>query len=209
MSDENFKRITMKKIFYFISILMIGAVSALTSCSDSKTYAELLADEKSAIRYFISEQKISAITISEEQLEDYLDKPKDKLFKTDQWYKFSSKEDMYMNIHKYGNIEEADTFQNRSNVILRYEACYNLLEYDNMTNSTPENNLAPYEYLEIELWTPNYSGDFGVGLAFPVQFLGDGAVVSLIVPSKAGTVNDASSVVPRYFKNLTYKVSNR
>lgn len=189
---------------------MLGAVSALTSCSDSKTYAELLADEKSAIRYFISEQKISAITLSEEQLEDYQTKSDSAIanmpFKLEQWYKLSSKEDMYMRVHDYGNVQ--DTFLQRTNVIVRYEACYNLLNYENMDNSTSEDNLNPYNYLEIERWTHNYYGDYGVGLTFPIRFLGDGAKVSLIIPSKVGITSDATSVIPRYFRNLTYKKSN-
>lgn len=182
------------------------------SCDDSKTYAEKLNDEKKAIKKFIAFDNISPIVVDEEELEAYtdqasFDEASNKHFKLGQWYKFQdgSYNELYMRINDFGDT--SDMFENRDAIVIRYSKTYNLLNFEDWDSSSI-NNLAPNAYWLIPYWSVNYSGDYGVGVALPIRFLGKNANVSLIVPSKLGTSDDISNVVPYYYGEITYKLSS-
>ena len=91
----------MKKIKVLLMTMMV-CVGAMTiiSCDNSKTYAEKLADEKDAIKFFVNEQGIKAITIDEDAEAEYykqrsFKKEENKHFELGQWYKVKHKNDMY------------------------------------------------------------------------------------------------------------------
>lgn len=196
----------MKRFFYVLSFLM-GVGALFSSCNSNKTYAELLAEEKKAIRNFVSVNNISAIDVSDEEVEVYTDEAawvgEDAVnnghFERGQWYKFE--DGLYMKIVSFGDT--TSMFKSRQNIIVRYEKRYNLLTYEN-ADSDYTSNEEPNSYWEISQWSQNYNGTYGYGVGFPVRFLGTDAVVCLIVPSKVGTSDDATSVVPVYYENMKY-----
>lgn len=199
----------MKRIYYYLPILLIGFTAVLSSCSDSKTYAQLLDDEKKAIKNFISLTNDSlkfseTINVSAAQLEEYTaqaswDSIDNKHFELNKWYKFE--DGLYMRINSFGDTSQM--FKSRDGVVIRYWDTYNLLTYTG-SDSKKINNLADDSYWLIDPWTVNYSGQFGTGIAFPIRFLGDKGEVSLIIPSKLGTTNDAQAVVPYYYGSVSY-----
>ncbi len=203
----------MKRIYYYLSFMLIALSATLSSCSGDKTYAERLEDEKTAIRNFVANQKISATDVSSEELEVYTDQAAwdeatNKHFELAKWYKFEN--GVYMRINDFGDTTEM--FKSRDNIVIRYKETYDLISFTNFDDSTALDNLAPDQYWLLNPWTTNYGNNvytdyYGIGIAFPIVFLGNNANVSLIVPSKAGTQNDQSAVVPYYYGSVKYILS--
>ena len=52
-----------KLVFLFLSLLTAG--SLFQACDDSKTYAEMLEDEKNAVSQFIKDSAIHVISVEE------------------------------------------------------------------------------------------------------------------------------------------------
>lgn len=202
----------MKYLPNYLILSLFSFVVIFSSCSNDKTYAQLLEQEKRAIRKFMAEQQITATDISNEELEVYTDQAawdeaENKHFELDKWYHFEN--GLYMKINDFGDTTQM--FQSRDAIIIRFQDRYNLLTYENM-ESTKDDNLLPYAYWEIPYWSTNYSGTYGVGVAFPIRFLGEKSSVSLIVPSKIGAgdtySSDLSSVTPRYYGEIIYRLSS-
>jgi hypothetical protein len=202
----------MRRITYLFSVFLLGAAGVLSSCSDTKTYAELLADEKQAIKDFVKFDGIVPISVSEDGLESYVNdeldwSPNTKHFEVGKWYKFE--DGLYMKIKSYGDTTQmfASSSMGYPSITMRYDSCYNLLTFEDW-NSPYTNNLDPYSLWTISSWNKNSSGStFGSGLEFPIQFLGVDGSVSLILPSKIGLTSEISSVIPYYFGDIKYKES--
>ncbi len=208
----------MKKTKVLLMTLVVFVCAAMTiSCDDSKTYAEKLADEKSAIKYFINEQKINAIDISEDDEAEYYKQrsfknSENKHFELNQWYRIKDKENMYMQILDYGDTDDMfgkpeGQIVNNNNIIIRYDSCYNLLTYNDLSSESTGNiNYNDY-YWEINPWSYGYTSTYGVGLDFPIPFIGNRGKVRLIIPSKAGMTADQTNVIPYYYHTVIYKVA--
>ncbi|MGL4293484.1 MAG: DUF4827 family protein [Bacteroidales bacterium] len=203
----------MKRISYLCSLLLFGASIAFTSCDDNKTYAQKLDDEKDAIRKFVKEQGISAISVSEDQLNNYIKYAGDwsneeNHFKLNQWYKFE--DGLYMKIDNYGDTTQMYVNMKNPDLLIRYDSCYNLLTFDNFQDTAPMGNNGWF----LEGYRPGYPTQFGTGLVFPIRFLGKGGPafketpsVSLIVPSKLGLSADQQNVIPYFYKAVDYNYS--
>ena len=204
----------MKRITYLCSLLCMGAAIMFTSCDDNKTYAEKLEDEKDAIKKFIAEQKIAAVSVSEDALAEYQTDatnwlPGKKHFEEGTWYKFE--DGLYMRVNNYGDTTQMYGKMNNPDIVIRFDSCYNLLTYDN--ESSPFfSKEDPYGYMGwiLQSWRPGYPYSvFGTGLVFPVRYLGLRGNVSLIVPSKLNLQAEQQAVVPYFYKTITYLRSNQ
>ena len=216
------EEVIMKKTKVLLMTLVGFVCAAMTiSGEDSKSYAEKLADEKAAIKYFINEQKISAIDIDEDKEALYykqrsFNKPENIHFELGQWYRMTNRENMYMQIVSYGDTDimfgKPEGQLSMENVVLiRYDSCYNLLTYNDLSSSSvtnDNNNLAVNYAWIINPWVYGYTSTYGVGLDFPIPYIGHGGKVRLIVPSKVGMSADISNVVPYYYHSVTYKAAN-
>ncbi|MEG0947849.1 MAG: DUF4827 family protein [Bacteroidales bacterium] len=202
----------MKRITYLCSMLLMGAAVAFTSCDDNKTYAEKLADEKDAIKKFVAEQQIKATFVSEDQLATYQTDAANWLpgtthFALSEWYKFD--DNLYMRINNYGDTTSMFIKKNLPDIVIRFDSCYNLLTYDNLSSPFVGNENPTANPWYLQAWNPNYAGQFGTGLEFPLRYLGNNGNVSLIVPSKLGLSGDTQSVTPYFYKTVTYTLSNQ
>lgn len=200
----------MKRITYLCSMLLMGAAAAFTSCDDNKTYAEKLADEKDAIKKFVAEQKITSITVSEEQLEEYQADanswaPGKLHFKEGEWYKFD--DNLYMRVNNYGDTTNMYINMNFPDIVIRFDSCYNLLTYDDLSSPHFGNEASTSAGWLLAGWNAVYPSVYGSGLDFPVRYLGAGGNVSLIVPSKLGMSSDTQNVIPYFYKSVTYNRS--
>lgn len=80
----------MKKIFYFIATALV--IIAYSACSDTETYADLVADEESYIDHLITAEGFNVRSINEETMKDWTNQVlKDSvnpatLFELNQWY---------------------------------------------------------------------------------------------------------------------------
>lgn len=123
-----------KLVFLFLSLLTAG--SLFQACDNSKTYAEMLEDEKNAVNKFIKDNDIRVISLEEFE-RDTITASKEAGNGYDEYVAFSN--GVYMQIVDRGGkedkngvevINEVDTFANNNVICTRY------VEQDMMTGDT-------------------------------------------------------------------------
>ena len=77
-----------KLVFLFLSLLTAG--SLFQACDDSKTYAEMLEDEKNAVSQFIKDSAIHVISVEEFEKNDTVTKAKANGDAYDEFVSFTS-----------------------------------------------------------------------------------------------------------------------
>ncbi len=178
---------TYKITLFFLSILSV--MIAGSACNSQKTTQELLKEEKVAIQRFIDKNKF--IILSEY--------PENGVFKDKEFYKTA--EGLYIHVIDSGNGKRARYLKDEIQV--RFEGMYHfksdpdsaLYKYDSPSS-------APYSFIYGN--SASY-GTYGCnGWAIPLQYVGEEAVVSLIVPSKLGYSDDYSYIRPVYYAKLKY-----
>lgn len=194
------------------------------SCSDTKSYADLVSDEEGYIKKFKEYAGINAIEIDEDELNSWTTKvlidsiDPGTLVKKDQWYMISEGDfkRLYFRIKDFGDRQDGSFFKNKittgSSVLVRYENAYLLNSFESFEKNAAADNLSPYNYLMINNWNISYyasqyySYQYGSsssnactsgGQAFPVRFMWYGGEAELIVPF---------SLVPTEFSNNYYTI---
>ena len=114
-----------KLVFLFLSLLTAG--SLFQACDNSKTYAEMLEDEKNAVNKFIKDNDIRVISLEEFE-RDTVTASKEAGDGYDEYVAFSN--GVYMQIVDRGGkeegengvefINEVDTFANNNVICTRY-----------------------------------------------------------------------------------------
>ena len=205
-----------KLIFLFLSVIAAG--SLFQACDNSKTYAEMLEDEKNAVNKFIKDSAINVISLEEFERDTITD------LSRNEYVAFSN--GVYMQIVDRGNADDPeDTFANNNVICVRYLekniasnelTCFNVVlpEYINASDyyRSPltfryvnENSSAygivlstplDYDYL----WTANsYGTAIPGGWLLALPYLRDNAHVRLIIPSKMGHSISQQNVIPYYY----------
>ena len=205
-----------KLIFLFLSVIAAG--SLFQACDNSKTYAEMLEDEKNAVNKFIKDSAINVISLEEFERDTITD------LSRNEYVAFSN--GVYMQIVDRGNEDDPeDTFANNSVICARHLkkniasnelTCFNVVlpEYINASDyyRSPltfryvnENSSAygivlstplDYDYL----WTANsYGTAIPGGWLLALPYLRDNAHVRLIIPSKMGHSISQQNVIPYYY----------
>jgi hypothetical protein len=209
-----------KPAFLLMAILALG--SMFSACSNSKTYAEMLEDEKDAIRAYIKANGIKTITVSDFEKDTITD------VSDNEYVCFSN--GVYMQIvkryddEKYNSFEEAPEFESGNLILTRF------VEVDIMENDTTlaSNVCNMYDYLNLYpdgfRYTVSGTTTYGQfvsepGLAYylgygmggmydssvpagwlsALQYVRDGAHVKLIVPSKSGHTTAQQYVYPYFY----------
>lgn len=205
-----------KLVFLFLSLLTAG--SLFQACDNSKTYAEMLEDEKNAVNKFIKDSAINVISLEEFERDTITD------LSRNEYVAFSN--GVYMQIVDRGNEDDPeDAFANNNVICARYLekniasnelTCFNVVlpEYINASDyyRSPltfryvnENSSAygivlstplDYDYL----WTANsYGTAIPGGWLLALPYLRDNAHVRLIIPSKMGHSISQQNVIPYYY----------
>lgn len=204
-----------KLIFLFLSVIAAG--SLFQACDNSKTYAEMLEDEKNAVNKFIKDSAINVISLEEFERDTITD------LSRNEYVAFSN--GVYMQIVDRGNEDDPeDTFANNvicaryleKNIASNELTCFNVVlpEYINASDyyRSPltfryvnENSSAygivlstplDYDYL----WTANsYGTAIPGGWLLALPYLRDNAHVRLIIPSKMGHSISQQNVIPYYY----------
>lgn len=193
----------MKKLISLFLLALIGGL-AFQSCSDSKTYAEMLEDEKRAINRFISDNNITVISAAEFETNG------NKTDTTKNEYVQMSN-GVYMQIVNPGVGTDADTIKSRDVITVRF------VEYDIMDQDTSVANFHLPQMLDVFDYTVSGTtayGQFRQGALFeayetsqvpegwlvPLRFIkSKNARVKLIVPSKVGHSIAMQYVYPYYY----------
>lgn len=199
----------MKKGF---NILMIVCAALLAlSCNKTKSYTDMLKDQKKAIERLIDKEGF-------EILKDF---PKDSVFGEKQFVELEN--GVYLNIIDKGTNERAvygtkilyrcTMYYPMNPVYIDARDSYNRLitpyGYYLVSDSTyissnygpHSNGTSPYSFTYGDYTSSNV----GEGLMTPLQYVGDRAKVKLIVPFKRGLPADNSNGEPAYYEILEYK----
>ena len=101
-----------KLVFLFLSLLAAGGI--FQACDDSKTYAEMLEDEKNAVNKFIKDKRIQIISQDEFEKNDTVT----DLIRNEY---VALSDGVYMQIVDRGSAEnKTDTFANNNEICVRY-----------------------------------------------------------------------------------------
>ena len=196
----------MKKLtLFFLSLLACGL--AFQACDNTKTYAEMLEDEKDAIKAFIRDSSITVIS----QTEFYRN---DSTTKENEYVQLAS--GVYMNIVNKGSTNLADTVKPNDQILVRFS------EYSLMDKVTTVSNLGYAEVVaevNYRVTSSSIAGQFTQGFMLnyygpavpagwlvPLDYVRDGACVKLIVPSKMGHSSAMQSVYPYYYYIQKYQI---
>ncbi len=212
-----------KLAFLCLSLLLIGGV--FTACDNTKTYAEMLDDERNDISRYIRDNGITIISVDEFEKDTVTDVLKNE------YVGFSN--GLYMQIVKryddklYASLEDAPQFENNNLILSRFVEVYiadnDTTAASNVCNPYPYLNLYPdgFRYTDNGytkygqfVAEPGLAYYFNYGMAYwyessvvpsgwlqSLTYIRDGAHVRLIVPSKIGH-NTAQSQVYPYFYDI-------
>lgn len=183
----------MKKGFVFLMVICAALIAV--SCSDTKSYTDMLKANNRAIDRLID-------TSHFEILSDF---PKDSVFTPKQFVKLSN--GVYLNIINKGSDRRAEL--GKTTVYARFKVRGLIAPDTTLVNtlSDPYGQVAEFTYGNYS-FTDVYSIEYtyiGQGVGEILQYIGDGAHVKLIVPFKAGSDADQSSGQPRFFEDLRYQ----
>lgn len=164
---------TMKKLFYTVLATLLLTVASV-SCSDTQTYADLVADEEHAIDYFLGQQNIKPIRVSDEEISTWTKSvlndsvSPSEYFQLGQWYEVTEGDfkRLCFRINNWGeDFEEVmtkkkpfyeDKFVNGSYSVVRYDSLYRMTDSLDIENETPLDNYTPYDYEMIYNWSEYY-----------------------------------------------------
>ena len=171
----------MKKGFNILLILCAALVAI--SCSKTKSYTDMLKDEKKAIERFIDDKGL-------EILDDF---PADSVFKENQFVLLDN--GVYLNIIDKGSDQRA--VQYKTKMLYRCKMSYfmdsTIVAIENY--GPHSNGTSPIAFTY---------GDYSKNSPYDPSYVGDRAKVKMIVPFKRGAYNDQSNGQPVYYEILEY-----
>lgn len=187
----------MRKLLFPFTFLMLVALG-LGSCSNTKTYAEKLADEKNAIAKLIADSFV-VIPYNADSL----------YTKSNRHIMLLDSKGLYVAIISKGDVTKK-AVKNSTVVNYRFKGMRELgadTTYQTETKIYPLSFTYGQSTTQFDI-TYDYPYTWACdGLQRPLADLGDGAVVKLIIPSKLSFQSHQSNVVPIYFQELKYSFS--
>ena len=185
-----------KLSFLFIALfaILIGA----TSCSDSKSYAELLTMENHSVNNFLADHRVINTVPTDTTF----------VFETGEnapYYRMDEDGNIYMQVVKYGT---PGNFAKDNQVIYFRYTRYDLSQYidgelpvgmGNETNMGYDNSWFRYNNYSLES-----SYKWGTGIQLPLTFLPIDSDVNIIIKSQYGFYEEIAMVVPFLFRIRYY-----
>lgn len=194
----------MKKLtLFFLSLLACGL--AFQACDNTKTYAEMLEDEKDAIDAFLKDSSFVVISQSEFYRND-------SMTANNEFVQLAS--GVYMQILDKGSKNPADTVKANDQILVRFSE---------LNISSREITLSNLYYPELvdefnyRVTSTSIAGQFTQGMMLyygpavpagwlvPLAYVRDRAHVRVIVPSKMGHNTAMQQVLP-FFYDLKYQI---
>ncbi len=179
---------------FLFPLILIAVLIGLASCSNSKSYAELLADENHIVNEFLSQHRLIDNVPADTVFEIGPDAP---------YYCIDDEGDVYMQVLDPGN-DERPAYNDR--VYFRYMR-YVLDGYevggDNIGAGNADNMNAGSTYFLFGNEYIETSTQYGTGIQLPMLYLGYNAKVNLVIKSQAGPTSDMSYVIP-YLYTISY-----
>jgi hypothetical protein len=171
--------------------------AVVTSCDEQKSYAELLDEENAAVDKFLKTQKVVNKIPADSIFEVGEDAP---------YYKLDEDGYVYMQVLMNGDEGKA-----KYNELIFF--CYsriNLLTWSEGGTQLPDgndNDLSKAYSFNFQNTNLDSSNQYGTGIQLPLNYLEMPCKVNLLIKSKAGSMNDLTSVTP-YLYTVRYYRSN-
>lgn len=176
----------------------MAVVSAMSSCDDSKSYADLLNDETKSVNCFLAENRVVNSVPADSVFEEGPDAP---------YYRMDEDGMVYMQVLKSGN--KKDKAVSDQLIFFRFTR-YNLNYWARTGDMLPEGNANDFDYNATSFRFGNYSlsssAQYGAGIQLPLGYLGIDCEVNLVIKSQYGFQSEIANVIPfmynvRYFKS--------
>lgn len=188
----------MRKVLGLVCFI-IGLCVAFGACSSTETYADKLKNERKNIARFINENNITVRS-------DY---PASGVFAENEFFR-DPLTGVYMNVVDSGNGNRASTVK-RSLVNVRFSGAMTLptSESDTSTNNNLGSQPMIFNYGIVSTYTsvnqnlPDYFY-LSTGITAPLQYVGEGARVRLIVPFASGSTYQLAVFRAMYYKEVHY-----
>ena len=177
---------------------LAATVLSLGSCSDDRTYAELLNDEKYAVNNFLAdycvENAIPADTVFKTVAEYGDDAP---------YYRLDEDGMLYMQVINAGT--KGNRVADDEQIYFRYMR-FPLALYSNGTLPSGEGNMitispAWFRFNNFQLQT---SYQWGQGVQMPLHYLPVDCEVNIVIKSQMGLSDETANVQP-YLWHITYQ----
>lgn len=190
-------RIKLNNIFF----LILGTI-LITSCSDSKSYVELLNDENKAVNLYLSNQRVDNTIPTDSTF----------VFETGEnapYYRLDEDGNVYMQVVNPGtpgNYAKDDQI-----IYFRYTR-YNLEDYTDGQLPQGNGNLDDMGFTNTWFRFNNFSlqssYQWGAGLQMPLKLLPIDCEVNIIIKSQYGIYDEIAYVIPflykvRYYPQMT------
>ena len=186
----------MNRIIKIVSASALFVVTmVVSSCNDTKSYAELLTEENQAINAYLLTQKVE------------LSVPENNAFITGEdapFYKLDEEGSVYMKVIKMGNPEWMA--KSDEQVYFRFER-QSLLDYNPYTDTfsvegwgnlnDPSLGSSSFRFGN---YTLSSSSQWGSGIQLPLNFIPLDSWVSLIIKSQFGMTSEIANVKPFLYR---------
>ncbi len=193
----------MKKLTLFFFALLAVCL-AFQACDNSKTYAEMLEEEKDAIKAFIKDSSIVVISQSEFYAQDSTTD-----VSRNEYVQLAS--GVYMQIVDKGSTNPADTVKPNDLILVRFEE-QGLIAVGGVKSYITDINTDCLDEFRYSVTSSSIAGLFTKGLyayyhgssvpagwLVALNYIRNGAHVKLIVPSKMGQSDAMRDVHPYYY----------
>lgn len=188
----------MKHRIITYALATFAAMVGLNSCSDSKSYAELLTEENHYVNNFLADQRVDN-TIPADSTFNF------KCGADAPYYRMDEEGNVYMQVISRGTGPYA---QDNEMIYFRFTR-YALAYYANGTLPEGDGNDEDLSYNSTWFRFNNYtlesSYQWGSGIQVPLQYLPIDCEVNLIVKSQYGIYNEMSYVQPYLYRLRYYR----
>lgn len=180
--------------------IMVFAAILIVSCSDSKSYSDLLKDEQKVSNWFLAQHHVCNEIPADSVFEVGEDAP---------FYRIDPDGYIYMQVLKVGDREIPNTGDQVYFTFTRYDiqTMYNnnTLEVEGEGNQSDYLNSVGDTYFIYGNLNVSSSAKFGSGIQKPLSYLGYNSEVNILLKSYYGFQSDNTTCVPylvntRYFK---------
>jgi hypothetical protein len=184
------------KIFSLLAVIVSAIIT--TSCSDTKSYAELLSDETKYINAYLADQKVIGSAPADSIFIQGSDAP---------FYRMNDDGTVYLRVIN----DNTDGVKAKYNdlVYMRFTR-YNLEDYEDGVLPDGEGNddaaTTTFSF-RYNNYTIDSSSEWGEGLQLPLAYLHYGCEVEMVIRSQISLTDEIASVVP-YLYHVRYYKSN-
>lgn len=183
---------------YLISLLALAALTAATSsCSDNKSYADLLQLETEYINNYLADQRVIGEIPADSVFESGPDAP---------YYRMEEDGNVYMRVVSHGTPGNRAI---KGDLIYFRTMRYPLSQYKD--GQLPEGdgnaedmNIGDYNF-RFENFELSSSAQWGEGVQLPLRYLPVDAVVDLVIRSQWGLSSEISNVIPYLYTVRYYR----